>query len=249
MKQIAVYSGKGVSPDSYRCLCKSLKRGGLPFKRVTAEELKREGWESGVSLLALPGGQDVPYHEALKGEANRRIRAFVEEGGGYFGICAGAYYGCGSVLFEEGGPLEVVGTRELGFFPGPAQGPAYGNGQFRYYSASGARLAYLSRGEEAPFALYYNGGCAFSEPEGHREVEVEARYLDLPGRPAAILSCKVGEGRAVLSGVHPEFSFADFPTGSRQLCRIKRCLLPFEERRQMLFATLISSALANPKVW
>lgn len=50
---------------------------------------------------------------------------FVHAGGRYLGLCAGAYYGCARVVFEPGTPLEVVGDRELAFFPGIARGAAF----------------------------------------------------------------------------------------------------------------------------
>ena len=50
---------------------------------------------------------------------------YVKSGGSYLGLCAGAYYGCARVVFEPGTPLEVVGGRELQFFPGTARGAAF----------------------------------------------------------------------------------------------------------------------------
>lgn len=50
---------------------------------------------------------------------------FVHSGGSYLGLCAGAYFGCSRVVFEPGTPLEVVGDRELAFFPGIARGAAF----------------------------------------------------------------------------------------------------------------------------
>lgn len=47
---------------------------------------------------------------------------YVERGGAYMGICAGAYYGCSEVQFEPGTALQVFGQRELAFWPGAAQG-------------------------------------------------------------------------------------------------------------------------------
>ena len=46
-------------------------------------------------------------------------------GGAYLGLCAGAYYGCSPVVFEPGSALQVVGDRELRFFPGTGEGAAY----------------------------------------------------------------------------------------------------------------------------
>jgi glutamine amidotransferase-like uncharacterized protein len=48
--------------------------------------------------------------------------------------------------------------------------------------------------------LYFNGGCTFTG-EG---AQVLARYGDIEGMPPAIISCAVGHGRALLSGVHFE---------------------------------------------
>ena len=74
----------------------------------------------------MPGGADLPYCTHLNGHGNSLIRGFVESGGSYLGLCAGAYYGCGHVEFELGNPsMEVQGPRELRFFPGTAKGSVY----------------------------------------------------------------------------------------------------------------------------
>ncbi|EFJ50700.1 hypothetical protein VOLCADRAFT_88490 [Volvox carteri f. nagariensis] len=87
----------------------------------------------------MPGGADLPYCKHLNGHGNRLLRDYVAGGGSYLGICAGAYYACRRVEFEVGGPLEVVGDRELCFFPGAARGPAYPG--FDYLSERGAQAA------------------------------------------------------------------------------------------------------------
>ena len=33
-------------------------------------------------------------------------------------MCAGGYFGADRIVFDEDGPLEVVGVRDLKFFPG-----------------------------------------------------------------------------------------------------------------------------------
>jgi hypothetical protein len=47
------------------------------------------------------------------------------------GICAGAYFGAGAIEFEKGGAYEVCANRSLAFFPGYAEGPAYGKNKYR----------------------------------------------------------------------------------------------------------------------
>lgn len=198
--KLLVYSDEGVSPRSLKQLMRALK--GHETLRVDRTSLLKH--IEHASLLIFPGGRDVPYHEALKGKTNAAIRAFVEEGGNYLGLCAGGYYGAHSIEFEKGYPLEVTGTRELAFFPGYAIGPAYGNGMFDYQSESGSRIAQLIyNGRE--IGVYYNGGCYYPDAETTPGTRVLAHYADLPNRPAAIIECTVGKGKAILSGVHPEY--------------------------------------------
>jgi biotin--protein ligase len=134
------------------------------------------------------------------------LRSFVEAGGGFLGICAGAYYGAASVGFERGQPLEVTGSRELAFFPGSAEGPLYGLGRFRYDSEASGRAALVSFGDSQQH-IYYNGGCYFVDADGIApEVEVIGYYQDADIRPAAaIVGCRVCQGNVVLSGVHIDY--------------------------------------------
>src|SRR5437773_4573344 len=74
----------------------------------------------------LPWRADLGYCRTLNGEGNRRINQFVRRGGAYLGLCAGGYYGSKVCEFEVGNKeLEVVGSRELAFFPGICRGGAF----------------------------------------------------------------------------------------------------------------------------
>lgn len=161
-------------------------------------------WEKTARLVVFPGGRDSLYHDKLKGEANQRIRRFVERGGSYLGICAGGYYGASEIEFEKGGPLEICAHRELAFFPGKAVGPAYGNGFFDYESDAGVRAAKV-KWKGALSDVYFNGGCFFENSGRSKNTKVIARYADLKGNPPAMVLCSVGSGKALLSGVHPEW--------------------------------------------
>ncbi|OGN62165.1 MAG: hypothetical protein A3F09_03060 [Chlamydiae bacterium RIFCSPHIGHO2_12_FULL_49_11] len=165
------------------------------------------------TALVFPGGRDVPYHEGLQGDLNRKIRDYVQGGGHFIGICAGGYYGTSYTEFDRGGPLEVASSRELRFFPGRAVGPAFPFPRFCYDSEQGARPARLQVGRESMFA-YFNGGCYFENAEEYPGVRVIARYAELANRPAAIVQCRCGEGKAALFGVHPEFPLTVLPEGS-----------------------------------
>jgi glutamine amidotransferase-like uncharacterized protein len=58
----------------------------------------------------------------LNGAPNQRIRQFVEAGGTYLGICAGAYYACREIAFHAGTAGAICGQRELGFVDAVAVG-------------------------------------------------------------------------------------------------------------------------------
>lgn len=159
----------------------------------------------------------------LNGAGNRRITDFVRRGGAYIGFCAGAYYGAARCEFEVGHPergMEVIGSRELAFFPGTCRGGAFKG--FRYASESGARAARVAARKEAfqglgdgleGFRSYYNGGGVFVDAAmmAAQGIEVLADFeddLDVDGGDgkAAVVYCKVGEGGVILTGPHPEFA-------------------------------------------
>ena len=152
-----------------------------------------------VVCLVMPGGRDQQYHNKLKGAANRAIREFVEAGGKYLGFCAGAYYGCASLVFEEGSAFEVKGDRELAFYKGIAKGTVTTR-PFEYCSS--AESVEMVTAKAAPFLALYHGGCTFS---GDDEAKVVARYGPACGEALpAIVEKDVGDGVAILSGVHLE---------------------------------------------
>ncbi|OAA79113.1 Biotin--acetyl-CoA-carboxylase ligase [Akanthomyces lecanii RCEF 1005] len=179
--------------------------------------LLKEPWPPTCALLVVPGGGDLGYCRVLNGEGNRRIADFVRGGGAYLGLCAGGYYGSRRCEFEVGNtPLEVIGSRELGFFPGTCRGGAFEG--FEYASERGARAARLSLASDvvegrlpAEMACYYNGGGVFVDAEKWegKKVKVLASYcdeLDVEGGKAAIVQCSIGDGKVILCGTHPEFA-------------------------------------------
>jgi glutamine amidotransferase-like uncharacterized protein len=250
---ILIYSDLGAGPRSVRLLVKSLKFENLDrqftIKRVDNRFLKSENWEQNTRLLIFPGGRDTPYHQALQGYANQKIRNYLENGGAYLGICAGGYFGSAHVEFEKGHPLEVVAQRELKFFPGMARGPAFGPTRFRYEDESGscvAELLWENDNELESASVYFNGGCEFVDAEKYSNIQVLARYQNIPHAPAAIIECQIGLGKAILSGVHPEYSALDLANQAAH-ASIPLSVLPrLKERegsRQKLFRSLLNRVL------
>ncbi|GAA6020887.1 hypothetical protein JCM10207_003177 [Rhodosporidiobolus poonsookiae] len=216
---VLVYNGSGVSSTSRDNTLRSLRAflsHRYDVQLVTPKTLRDEPWTDSCALLVFPGGRDLPYLFDLGGKANDRIRNWVNNGGRYLGICAGAYYACESIEFEIGTELEVAGPRELRFFPGLGRGTVFPG--FQYDSDVGARDVHLTLNrtawrdhwQQSPEAceIWYNGGGAFYLPPhaSTLDVEILASYAHAEGTPAAGVGCRVGKGRAVLWGTHPEQS-------------------------------------------
>ncbi|KAB8302395.1 hypothetical protein EYC80_005817 [Monilinia laxa] len=219
---VLVYSGNGSTIESVRHCLYTLRRLLSPSYAVIPVSdtvILKEPWTASCALLVFPGGADLGYCRSLNGEGNRRISQYVRRGGAYLGFCAGGYYGTSKCEFEVGNrQLEVVGPRELQFYPGTCRGCAFKG--FVYHSEAGARAAEIKvvdtfQGGNAcqTFKSYYNGGGVFVDAGKFKDrgVETLATYvhpLDVDGGqdPAAVVYCKVGEGGAVLTGSHPEFA-------------------------------------------
>lgn len=228
---ILVYADVGVFAGSFRELWRSLQLEAPLHQRrmalIDARALAEEAWNA--DLLVFPGGRDRWYQGALQGMALKKIRAFVEEGGSYMGFCGGAYFGASFIEFEMGQELEICEERDLKFFPGKAVGPALGCGKFSYQDDRGAAAARISWGDGEAFA-YYNGGPCFEQAQHYPSVEVLSNYLDLGEPSAAIVSCKVGRGTAILSGVHVEYRYSPLLAAS-------------EVHGQAIFRALLQRAL------
>ncbi|BAE81135.1 biotin apo-protein ligase-related protein [Chlamydia felis Fe/C-56] len=209
--KILVYSDEGVSPYYLRHLIRWLRSSlsseeNLKISLVDGKFLLYDPlWEFTARLLIIPGGADRPYHGTLHGLGTARIDNYIREGGNYLGICAGAYFACKSLGFNEPDGSFYVADRGLGFFPGRALGPAYGK-VFSYTSPIGVRASPLLFSDlNAKGWALFNGGPYFEHADAYSEICIEARYEDLPNQPAAIISRRLEKGLVILSGLHIEY--------------------------------------------
>lgn len=202
MKTIYIYKDSGVGKEAFKHTMHTVSELGMRVKIIDAAQIKEGKWCNDCDLLIMPGGADVHYARKLKGEANKKIREFVETGGSYLGICAGSYYGASSIEFDKGGPLEVIGDRELGFFSGKAIGPTLA--KYDYKSNSGARAADIKLDSGEHIRLYSIGGAYFENAQNFSGVSIIGSYY--PENLPTILHIQHGRGTVILSGVHFEYN-------------------------------------------
>jgi biotin--protein ligase len=221
---LTCFLGNGSTIESVRHCLYTLRRLLSPNYAVisiTDTVILKEPWTASCALLVFPGGADLGYCRSLNGDGNRRIEQYVRRGGAYLGLCAGAYYGSSRCEFEVGNKkLQVIGSRELSFFPGTCRGCAFKG--FVYHSEEGAKAVRLDVNKEAfggalvpdTFRSYYNGGGVFVDASSFadKKVEILANYADTTDvdggtGSAAVVYCKVGDGGALLTGPHPEYAY------------------------------------------
>ncbi len=91
--RVAIYADAGATPKDVpqveRCLPASQ---GFEVKPITAEQI-RGGALKDFDVLIHPGGSASKQAESLGEKGRDSIRHFVTDGGGFIGICAGAYLG------------------------------------------------------------------------------------------------------------------------------------------------------------
>jgi biotin--protein ligase len=214
---IYMYNDEGASQSSVAHFKKAIVDTRAPYivKDINAEEVIMGDWRSDAACLVIPGGADLPYCKRLNGKGNEQIRDYVENGGTYIGFCAGGYYAGKFCDFDRGGSLEVLGSRELAFFPGAVRGPVLCD--YVYDSDEGARLARVlgvdadHSGEE--YNVYFNGGGHFVDAKTYSNVSVLYQYNNPTFEGlAAVIECSVGKGKAILSGFHPEYDAESLKT-------------------------------------
>lgn len=193
---IGLYGDIGVAPNSFFQLQKILS-SYYTVVTLKAPDIILQKWPATMKAIIMPGGADVPYHQKLQGKGCANIRAFVETGGVYVGVCAGSYFAASEIYFTCADGSIIAGKRELGFFKGRVIGPSFG-----VYIEEGhisAKFIPVTLKDKSTIA-YFNGGGVF---EGAQESEILGVYKET-NQPMAV-HCKVGQGSALLCSVHPEY--------------------------------------------
>lgn len=251
MLKIAIYRGEGASALSLRQLVKAFRRLAPEMEviRLSKEDIASGNWQ-GIELLVFPGGRDLFYHESLSGEPVERLREWVFQGGRYWGICAGGYFGSSRVCLGIGEGNKITSQRQMRLYPGSALGPSLGNVEYDYLSQKECEVTPILLSEELggeSLLAYYNTGCSFVLDEKN---EIETRELGWYGDVRAkdnsccLVESFPGKGYALLCGVHPEFHSDYMPNDPDfHTQRVVAELKNGKEKIDELFKRLLSRVL------
>jgi biotin--protein ligase len=255
LPRVRVYHDAGAGEFSRGCLVHALSNafaGRAAVERIHAAEIvASDDWHAGTLLLAFPGGADLPYAERLDGPGNASILRYLEGGGAFLGVCAGAYYASARVAFEASEPGAITGVRELALFQGTARGSLhelaapYALDHLRCAAVVAVRRADDGR---KLHALYWGGPELV--PDRDARFTPLLTYVTPDDRHAlAAVRTDVGRGRAVLTGVHAEVMGCQFPVEVSRFAddshehgmRLGSALSDRELERQELFALQLSA--------
>ncbi|HLN26333.1 MAG TPA: BPL-N domain-containing protein [Gemmataceae bacterium] len=168
-------------------------------------------------VVVFPGGNALNQSEALKSEGKDAVRAYVSGGGGYVGICAGAYLATAQCKWGLGmldapylsGDIDVP---DLGIRLMSDRG--VGNVQLEF---TGAGLTVLGSLAKSGSVRYTNGpifrrapmlespkylALAYFRTETAQYDQQRGTMIDTP----AIIADTFGDGRVIAISPHPEMS-------------------------------------------
>jgi putative intracellular protease/amidase len=217
---LALYDCEGVGGAGPRQLERIVNEVpfGMTVTPVSPEDI-REGVLPLFRGVLFPGGGGRSIALALGPEGQEEVRRFVDAGGGYVGICAGAYLA--TCRIDE--YLKMVGA-----FHG--QPWRKGGGMVQVELTPEGRAIF---GDEfAAFETRYNNGPILVHEEGlapegdFPAINVLAHFRSATNRPdgtesvemidqAAIVTSDYGQGRVLLISPHPETHERLFPMVAR----------------------------------
>lgn len=253
-QKILIYQDYGCSDVTY--LFSALQEYFLPRGKVvgftdSGEILKNNVLNDEVALFVMPGGAATPFLQKLQTLGNEKIRDYINNGGNYLGICAGAYYGCAKVDFEKGVPgAEISRTSGLlNLLNAEAVGTLRNEFNLRPFArnaSASAAVRLVWKNDQELLYSHYHGGSKFVGSSD--DFEILARYSDVEDMPAAIIGGNLGKGRVILSGVHFEDRGEDLSKALntmridyQEAFTVAEKLIKNEKSRQLLFHKIMGS--------
>jgi putative intracellular protease/amidase len=216
--RVALYDSGGVGGSGPRNVQEVMT--GIPQSltwRVGPSDI-REGVLDHFEVVIFPGGSGSKQAAALGIEGRKQVRAFVERGGGFVGICAGAYLAAANYkwslkiadyrTFCEAREIPEVGRKSM-WYRGPSAtvtmeltdegrrilGKQTGPFPVRYHNGPIVSPANLANLPDYQVLAWFRSEVALYEPQ-------KGTMVNTP----AIITSDFGKGRVLSISPHPESS-------------------------------------------
>jgi len=197
---IALYTDQGTGDNCVQATENMFRWMGYTVDSVSASGI-RNGCLSQYRLLCMPGGDMYQYSQDLSSSGLANIRAFIQGGGAYIGICGGAYF-TGSRVVWQGNVLPMT---PLGLFQGTTQGPVNEISPYPYCCMCRMNMVnpfhtITRTGPESAWILYCYGPMFLPEQGANFTVLGVYEAVNQP----AMAAFHYGQGRVFIIGTHPE---------------------------------------------
>ena len=204
-KDFAIYTGSGTWEHSITAFEKFLDWKNLTYEEISAWDINHNDLRPYYRGIFIPGGWAYNYKKSISSTGDQNIRDFINAGGAYIGMSAGAYYACDNVRWEgEDYPyfLNLFHGDCIGPIDEIAPWPEYVMTTMSINQAHEANV-YEPATEDV---LYY--GEPYFIPYTGQEMQTFASW-NVPANPSAdgqpgIIGFNYGFGRVLLVGPHPE---------------------------------------------
>jgi len=202
--RIAIFEGTGAPEAGIENVCARVEGlTGASITRLKPEQIAGGGL-AGYDVVVFSGGSGSSQSKSLGDAGREQVREFVRKGGGYVGICAGAYLACSNFSWGLGilnaSTVSNKWMRGGGFVESevtvdgaPILGPVEGVFLVRYHNGP-----ILKPGNRAdlpayrPLALFRTEVAGNGTPVGI--------MVDSPAQAVSTF----GRGRVFVSSPHPE---------------------------------------------
>ncbi len=198
---VALYSDRGAEDNCIQATTNMFEWMGYTVQLVKADYINNVGLDR-FSILCVPGGDMYQYAQDISSIGKEKIRNFIRGGGGYIGICGGAYF-AGEKVIWQGNQLPMT---PLGIFPGTTQGPIDAIAPHPYCVMCKVNMVDsthpITQSEPDSAWILYCYGPMFM-PNNEADISILGKY-DIGDQPM-MLAFDYGHGRVFIIGTHPEF--------------------------------------------
>ena len=208
--RIAVFEGNGVGRSTDKLIAAIQGQSDadqVTVVRISADDI-RAGGLTNVEVLVHPGGSGSKQGKSLGEDGRRLVRQFVEQGGGYLGVCAGAYLATNDYDWS----LDLIDAKVV-----DRMHWARGTGSVKL-RLSDDGIAFF---EQMPtIDLHYGQGPLLARREwddvdvpDYESLAIYDSEIATKGAPkgimkgtSAIVRCRYGSGRVFCFSPHPELT-------------------------------------------
>lgn len=223
------FPGGGAWAEGLTAIKAMLDTYGYTHEDITPTDINSSSLNlsSLYRMVIFGGGWAGGYNASVREAGFNNLRNFVADGGGYFGICAGAYFASDIIMWKPDwlAPIEVY-NYPLNLFNGLGLGAAV---SIKEWNASTGCTSGITKGaamtsikidnsvlpgiDTVLNILYYGGPAFFPNPFSPISGYSVAATYTLPGDlldgTPAMITYNYGNGKVFLSGPHPEVSFSN----------------------------------------